>query len=290
MKADEIEPLLPSDADVQRYCELGYHTTGQVIPHDLLDAAAEALKAHQSGHRDHHLSADARFSDWQPGDKDAVRNNEFASLQNDVLRQLVRFPVIGAIAARLAQSAAVRLFDDQIVYKPAAAGEVDTSTVVGWHTDGSYWSTCTSGKMLTAWIPLHDVTAANGTLCVVAGSHLWPESDHVRGFNDTNFDGLDARLGRSVEKELIHPIELKKGEISFHHMRALHGSMPNTLDQPRCAVALHMQDDANSYQSFNTPDGSPVVLPHDRLCRADAAGNPDYRDPDIFPQLWPQVG
>ena len=91
MKAEEIEPLLPSDADVQRYCELGYHTTGQVIPHDLLDAAGEALKAHQSGHRDRHLSADARFSDWQPGDKEAVRNNEFASLQNDVLRQACPF-------------------------------------------------------------------------------------------------------------------------------------------------------------------------------------------------------
>ncbi|MEM9709941.1 MAG: phytanoyl-CoA dioxygenase family protein [Pseudomonadota bacterium] len=279
--------LLPSEADIVSYEENGYFIAPQVIPHELLDAVAGIIERHQAGHRDRELKAAARFSDWQDGDAAVVRNNEFVSLQNDVVRELVRFPAIGAIAARLARSRAVRLFDDQLVVKPPAAGEDASKTVVGWHTDGSYWSTCTSNAMLTAWIPLHDVSEENGTLCVVAGSHRWDESDHVRGFNDTDFNSLESRIGRKVGGDLIHPVNMKKGQMSFHHMRALHGSMPNVSLAPRCAVALHMQDDANSYQEFRTPDGTLVVLPHDRLAREDAAGHPDYRDPDVFPELWP---
>ena len=279
---------LPTEAEVERYEALGYHVAPPVIPHDLLDAVRDRIDAIQSGVRDRDLSTDARFSDWRTGDAAAVRNNEFCSLQNDVVRDLVRLPVIGAIAARLARSPAVRLFDDQLIVKPAVPeGEAAAATAVGWHTDGSYWSTCTSDRMLTAWIPLHDTTEAGGTLCVIAGSHLWPESEHVRGFNDTEMTGIGARIGRDVPESALHYMVLKKGQFSLHHMRALHGSQPNRGTTPRCAVALHMQDDANAWQDYRTPDGTEVVLPHDRLCRQDADGRPDYRDPAVFPQLWP---
>ena len=277
---------LPSDEDVRRYGERGYHISPPVIPHALLDAVRDTIESHQSGRRDRRLADGAKFSDWKPGDRAAVRNSEFCSLQNDVVRELVGLPALGAIAARLAGTAAIRLFDDQLIVKPSAEGSA-SATVVGWHTDGSYWSTCTSDRMLTAWIPLHDTSAENGTLCVVSGSHLWPEADHVRGFNETDLGAIERRIGRSFSKDLIVPMELRKGQVSFHHMRALHASMPNTSGRPRCAVAVHMQDDANAHRDFAMPGGDPVVLPHDRLCAKRADGRPDYRDPRVFPQLWP---
>lgn len=281
------ERFLPTEDEVRSYEELGYYIAPECLAHELLDRVRVAMAEHQAGHRDRVLTAgDARFADWTAKDGEAVvRNNEFCSLQNDTVRELVMTPVIGAIAARLARSPAVRLFDDQLVYKPPSDASVNT--VVGWHTDGSYWSTCTSYRMLTAWIPLHDTSIENGTLHVVAGSHLWPESDHVRGFNDPDLGTLGKRIGREVTAGEIHPVLLKKGQFSLHHMRALHGSTPNVADYPRCAVAVHMQDDGNRYRPFSTPDGVRIVIPHDRLARVGAEGNPDYTDPDVFPQLWP---
>jgi ectoine hydroxylase-related dioxygenase (phytanoyl-CoA dioxygenase family) len=193
---------------------------------------------------------------------------------------------LGAIAARLARSPAIRLFDDQAIYKPPAVGEV-SATAVGWHTDHSYWSTCTSNAMLTAWIPLHDAEEKNGTLYVVDGSHLWPESEHLRGFNDPDLESLEQRMGRKIPKDLISPMQLKKGQVSFHHMRTLHASGPNRAATPRFAVAVHMQDDANAHRPFSTVDGRAIVLPHDQLCRRGSDGRPDYSDSEIFPQIWP---
>lgn len=278
---------LPDEKDVASYERNGWFVAPPILPHALLDSVRSAIETYHTGVRDRQLPRSARFSDWQPGDPDGVRNNEFCSLQSDGVRELVMHPAIGAIAARLSRSPAVRLFDDQAIYKPAARGDVG-ETAVGWHTDHSYWSSCTSKRMLTAWIPLHDSPVANGTLYVVTGSHLWPECEHLRGFNDPDLDSIERRMGRPVPKELITPMELKKGQMSFHHMRALHASAPNRQASPRFAVAVHMQDDANSWQRFTTAAGVEITLPHSQLCRRDGTGSPDYSDPAIFPRLWPR--
>lgn len=141
--------------------------------------------------------------------------------------------------------------------------------------------------MLTAWIPLQDSAASNGTLYVVDGSHRWPECEHVRDFNDPNLDHLAERIGREIPAQAVMPLKMSKGQLSFHHMRTLHASGPNHSGKPRFAVAVHLQDSANQYRSYSAADGKPVVLPHDNLCRSDSAGLPDYSDPAIFPVLWP---
>jgi hypothetical protein len=281
-----IDPeQLPTEDDVLRYEKTGWYVSQKVLPDALLDRARVAIEAHQQGHRDRTLARKAKYSDWKPGDGDGVRNNEFCSLQNDGVRELVMQPIIGAIASRLARSDTMRVFDDQAIYKPPAVGAASRS-VVGWHTDHSYWSTCTSTRMLTAWVPLHDTEERNGTLSVISGSHLWPEAEHLRDFNNPDLDGIEARMGRAIPKSLISPMLLKKGQVSFHHMRAIHASAPNSAETPRFAVAVHMQDGANHYREYLTPDGRKVVLPHDQLCRTDQHGNPDYSDPEVFPVIW----
>lgn len=285
-----MNALLPDEAAVEDYERRGWHMTPLVLPHALLDSVRVAIEAHHAGHRDRALLREARFSDWREGDGDGVRNNEFCSLQNKGVQLLVHHPALAAIAARLARSATVRLFDDQAIWKPPVVAPAPGDAApgaVGWHTDHSYWSTCTSTRMLTAWVPLHDANEENGTLYVVEGSHRWPESEQLRGFNDPDLDGLERRLGRAVPRESIVPMCLEKGQASFHHMRALHASAPNTSGTPRFAVAVHLQDGGNGYRACATADGIPIVLPHDELSRRDAEGRPDYTDPDIFPTLWP---
>ena len=276
----------PDEAAIEDYERRGWHVAAPVLPHALLDRTRSAIEAHHAGHRDRTLPREARFSDWREGDGDGVRNNEFCSLQNDAVAELVRHPGIAGIAARLMRSDTVRLFDDQAIWKPPVRADA-ASSAVGWHTDHSYWSTCTSTRMLTAWVPLHDAHEDNGTLHVVDGSHRWAESEHLRGFNDPDLDGLERRLGRAVPREAIVPMRLDKGQLSFHHMRALHASAPNVSGAPRFAVAIHLQDGANGYRACAAADGTSIVLPHDRLARRDARGRPDYADPEVFPTLWP---
>jgi ectoine hydroxylase-related dioxygenase (phytanoyl-CoA dioxygenase family) len=79
---------------------------------------------------------------------------------------------------------------------------------------------------------------------------------------------------------------MERGQISFHHSRTIHGSFPNRGNQPRVALALHMQDGANRYQPSLRSDGRPVRLFNDSICRQDSHGLPDYSDDDVFPVLW----
>ena len=52
------------------------------------------------------------------------------------------------------------------------------------HADHAYWGTCSSQRLLTAWIPFHDVDEESGTLAVLDGSHRWPDIQNARFFND----------------------------------------------------------------------------------------------------------
>lgn len=277
---------LPTEEEVQSYQQRGWFVCPQIFPEQLLDSTRLSIEAHHRGHRDRRLPVSSGFCDWRPGDGNGVRNNEFCSLQNDGVRALAQQTILGAIAARLARSTAIRLFDDQAIYKPTVSAAANTA--VGWHTDHSYWSTCSSQRMLTAWIPLQESDADNGTLYVIDGSHRWPECEHVRDFNDPDLAHLAERIGRAIPAQAIISLRLQKGQVSFHHMRTLHASGPNHSADARFAVAVHLQDSANHYQFCSAADGTPIVLPHDKLCRRDVEGQPDYSDPAIFPLLWPQ--
>ena len=294
MSRPSLRPAyVPSEEEVRSYERRGWLVTPRILPDELLEATRSAIDRYHLGQRDHRLpgglegARDGGFADWRPGDGDGVRNNEFCSLQCAGVRSLVHVPALGAIAGRLARARCIRLFDDQAVYKPAAPGEgPDPGATTGWHTDHSYWSTCTSERMLTVWIPLDDADEKSGALQVVDGSHRWPESEHVRGFNDFDLDNLGARIGRPVPPESVITMEVPKGAVSFHHMRLLHASPPVAAGRPRYAVAVHLQDGGNGHRPFVGPDGNEIVLPHDRLCRRDRAGFPDYADPEVFPVLW----
>jgi hypothetical protein len=273
---------LPTFEQVASYREHGWYVSGKIIPQELLDEMRVLIHDHQHRPSGTRLSPQIGHSDWEPGHGPGVRNSEFLSVQQPVARRLSLLPSLGAIAARLTGSASIRLFDDQAVVKPPDDGHA----VVGWHTDHSYWSTCTSTDMLTAWIPLDDCSAEQGTLMVVDGSHRWPEAEHLRGFNEKDLARLNKALARDVPPAAIIPLELSKGQVSFHHMRLVHGSAANRSARFRVALAVHLQDEANDYREVFDPAGKRITLPHDRLCRVTPAGTPDYRDPDVFPVLW----
>jgi hypothetical protein len=271
--------------EVDFYQEHGWLKTRSVIADHLIDSTLQGLEQHWTGHRDRVLAGAGKgFADWMPGGGDGTRNNEYLSLQNRLVSQLAWSRVVGEIAANAAQVDGIRLFDDQIVYKPGG----QTNAVVGWHVDGDYWGTCSSQKMLTAWIPLHDCPEELGPIVVLDGSHRW---SHLLDRSAFSFHRTDMELLRGYIEDLGYEfkpvvLEMKRGEFSLHHCRTIHGSYPNRGTRPRIALAVHMQDTGNRYREAFRPDGRPVQLFNDTICGRDAQGFPDYSDDSVFPLMW----
>lgn len=275
--------LLPTEEDIAFYEEHGWFISKKVVPEEVLDEAFVGAQKFYNGDTDAIIPYETGYSDWKPGDGDAVRNNQHVSYRKKELRKLLQ-PIIGAIAAKLARSRGTRLFEDTLVYK-APISNKESGGVVGWHTDYSYSSVCTSNNMLSAWIPFHDVDEKRAPLVVIDGSHKWKGNEHMRTFNNQNLRDVEKSFFEPGKKVVEVPMILEKGQVSFHHCLTIHGSYPNFSDKARMAFALYLQDYDNRYQIYEN-QGKRVHHFLDNMCRKLSNGNPDYTDPAIFPTLW----
>jgi ectoine hydroxylase-related dioxygenase (phytanoyl-CoA dioxygenase family) len=278
--------LLPTEKDVCFYEEHGWYISPTVIPETIIDQAIAGSQAFYEGVRDAVLPVATGYSNWQPEDGDIVRNNEFVSLQKTELKQLALQPILGAIAARLARTSEIRILDDQLVYKPPAQVGQKIISAVGWHSDRAYWSTCSSEKLLTAWIPFHDCDEARGPLVVLDKSHRWSGLQSMRHFNNPDLEGLTERLQTEGKLVVKVPMTLKKGQVSFHHCWTIHGSYPNRSQYHRQALAVHLQDRDNHYRPYTNPQGREIHIFDEQLCRKLSNGDPDFSDPQVFPVVW----
>ena len=289
----EEEALLPSDDDVRFYAEHGWYLSGKLFSDEEIDALVAASDDYYDGARDHHLpSRPPKLAYWRPEHGDVQRHNDYVHYESDVIAKILRKPLVGAVAARLAQASEIRIFQSTMIYKPPIAGE--PSNVVPWHFDKHYWASCTSDRMLTAFIPFHDCGVEMGTITMVDGSHRWLEigadDSTVRHFAERDKAQLDAMLAENAaynNADVVKiPMEIPKGHMSFHHCRTYHGSGPNVSGRPRRAISLHLQDGANAYREFRLSNGALAGYNHDSLVRRTADGCPDYSDPAYCPTLW----
>ncbi|GAA3056295.1 phytanoyl-CoA dioxygenase family protein [Actinokineospora globicatena] len=290
---DEELALVPTDEEVQFYAEHGWYLSKKLFTDEEIDTLVSASEAYYAGHRDRTLpSHPARLAYWTPEKGDVQRHNDYVHYEDDTLGAILRKPLLGAVAARLAEAEEIRVFQSTLIYKQPKPDEV--TNIVPWHFDKHYWSTSTSEKMLTAFIPFHDCPEEMGTITMVDGSHLWKEigdNDTTnRHFAERDRSELDQMLEdnaafNNVEVRKV-PMEIPKGHVSFHHCKTYHGSGANVSDRPRRAISLHLQDGDNAYRDFRTSDGSPVNYNHDFLVRKTEAGTPDYADPEYCPVTW----
>jgi hypothetical protein len=127
----------------------------------------------------------------------------------------------------------VRFWHDQLFCKPAHHGGV-----VAWHQDYSYWTRTEPMSHLTCWIALDDSDRNNGCLYYIPGSHRWKLLPRT-GLTG-NMDEIMTVL-TDEQKEAFRPvpIELKKGQCTFHHPLMVHGSYANRSDRPRRATLIN---------------------------------------------------
>jgi ectoine hydroxylase-related dioxygenase (phytanoyl-CoA dioxygenase family) len=270
---------LPTDDDVAFYRENGYWISPPILTGEVLDAAERGMRRHHAGDVDHPVPGDPEESlwGWRAADGDVLRKNDYASLRVDELALLVRTPVIAGCAARLAGVPEIRLWHDQLLYKPAGP---DRRSNVGWHADRHYWRGCSSEEILNAWVPFHDITEAHGPVMFVQGSHRWGEHAGLSFFDQ---DLAKIELFADRHDLRIATATLARGQVSFHHCRTLHGSGPNRGPHPRRSIAVHLQPGGNRH----VPGGADAAHDIDRLVALGPDGTPDYADPAVCPRLWP---
>lgn len=264
----------------------GFVVVRQLVPAAVLDAAEAGMARWYAGERDAPAPGRTMYdhADWVPEHGDGLRKNDYTSLQVAELFALVATPALSAAAAALAGAPSIRLWHDQLLFKPPAAG---AAANVGWHTDRQYWMGCSSEEMLTAWVPFHDCDEVCGSISFLAGSHRW--ATVALDFFDGDLDALRARLpegGRGAEVVTPH---LQRGDVTFHHSRTVHGSGPNTSCAPRRSMAIHLQPGGNRRVAGAVDlAGAPAYHRNDELVRR-RAGIPDYADERVCPQLHPAV-
>src|ERR1700733_5903647 len=175
--------------------------------------------------------------------------------------QIVRSqPVIDILTGLIGPG--LRLHGSKLNIKAAQYG-----SPVEWHQDWAFYPH-TNDDILAIGVLLDDTDLSNGPMLVTPGSHTGPVWNH---------HGEDGRFGALIDPEIIKP-EIERaipcmgtaGSMSFHHVRALHGSAMNTSDRSRNLLLYEVAaSDAwplmgvKDFDEFNSRllSGDPVVAP-----------------------------
>jgi len=123
------------------------------------------------------------------------------------------------------------LFGDQLFMKPPRYGSAKP-----YHQDNFYFRCQPDGEVITSWIALDDVDAANGCLRYIDGSHLGPILPHnpVPG---QDYNQCPPRELIDLARESLAVV--KRGGVVLHHSKTLHTSHRNESDRWRRGYAAH---------------------------------------------------
>lgn len=154
-------------------------------------------------------------------------------------------PLICKMISQLMDHPVVRVWHDQVQYKPPRVGGP-----TDWHQDHPYWPVIQPPDLISAWTALDDATVENGCMRMVAGSHRWgPYDGGTIGTDPKTFEPTPDPdfIPEEVELEIV-PCEVKKGQVMFHHCLTWHGSPPNPSERGRPAVAVHYMPGYTRYE------------------------------------------
>jgi ectoine hydroxylase-related dioxygenase (phytanoyl-CoA dioxygenase family) len=109
-----------------------------------------------------------------------------------------------------------------------------------WHQDSPYWihDSDDVDRLPNVYVALDDAAQANGCLRVVRGSHL---KGCLPGLEDgSQLEGFYTSPEHFDESQQM-ALEVPAGSLAFFDPHTVHGSLPNTSDQPRRAMVLTYQ-------------------------------------------------
>ena len=165
--------------------------------------------------------------DLEPGhtpDSPRVRRIKTPHKVHAVFDEVVRSPqVITILKALLGPG--LRLHGSKLNMKSAQYG-----SPVEWHQDWAFYPH-TNDDVLAIGVLLDDTDLSNGPMLVTPGTHTGPVWNHHGA--DGHFAGMIDPDEVRAEIDRAVPCIGRAGSMSFHHVRALHGSALNTSTRPR---------------------------------------------------------
>lgn len=216
-------------ADKERYERDGFI----VVPDVLSTAEVEGLRRATDAivEKSRSVADHNAIYDLEPGHSAAlprVRRIKQPDKWHADYAAMVRHSGIVACLRQL-WSQGVRFDTSKLNMKSAGFG-----SPVEWHQDWAFYPH-TNDDLCAVGVMLDDVDEHNGAMLVVPGSHKGPVFDHhvdgrFCGAIDPTTPGLDVSTAR--------PCLGNAGSITIHHVRAVHGSAPNTSDRQRRFLLL----------------------------------------------------
>jgi ectoine hydroxylase-related dioxygenase (phytanoyl-CoA dioxygenase family) len=243
--------VLPGPADVDFFEQNGFWIAPQIIDAQRL----EVLRRHMTLiYNQNYETGRAPYNFWQPG-SGSLRKTDNVHWSDFTFRDLALDPVIGEIAAALLRTPIIRLWHDQLLFKPGLKpGTEPTPANVGWHQDYHYWQCAQAPSFVTAWVAFDDVDLSNGCMHVVKGSNHWGLVD-VNNFFEQDLQKQEATMTIPADTTFEPvPLIMKAGQVSFHHAMSLHGSGPNNTRRPRRSIAIHLMAGDTRYRAGTRAD------------------------------------
>lgn len=248
-----------SQAQIEEFEKNGFLKGGVVLSEDEVEALREELDKVMNGEtvnkpvlNRNMLDSDSPYDNMKMITSESVVQIVNIWLASDRFLQHAAHPVICEEVAQLCHSNSLRIWHDQVQYKPPITGGP-----TNWHQDHPLWPIIQPADLVSAWVALDDAVIENGCMWMVPGSHKW--GNHQRYLANTPdfkpYHKQPEMLPNNAAVDAV-PFEIKKGQVGYHHCLTWHGSPHNRSEMKRRAIAVHYMPGHTRYE----PVGEHVML------------------------------
>ena len=214
-----------SEADVAAYRRDGVIVVPEVVDRETLTRVRQVIAELVAGAAE--VSEHTDVYDLEPShtrENPRVRRIKTPHKVHPIFNEIVRSQKVIDILTKLI-GPGLRLHGSKLNMKSAHYG-----SPVEWHQDWAFYPH-TNDDVLAIGVLLDDCDLENGPMLVTPGTHTREVWNHHG--EDGYFAGLiDPDLVRDEIARAV-PCIGKAGSMSFHHVRALHGSALNTSNRAR---------------------------------------------------------
>jgi phytanoyl-CoA hydroxylase len=227
-----------------------YNRVGAIVVPDVLSAAevaelrrvTEGFVARSAAVTQHDTVYD--LEDSHTPAQPRVRRIKAPHLHDPAYAALMRHPGIIACLQSL-WGPDIRFDTAKLNMKSAGFG-----AAVEWHQDWAFYPH-TNDDLAAVGVMMDDMELSNGPLMIIPGSHRGPVYDHHdQGFFCGAMDPARDRLDYANAL----PLTGRAGAITIHHVRAVHGSAPNTSNRERRLFLMQFRA-ADAWPLLGFPDG-----------------------------------
>lgn len=213
------EPYALTPEQIERFRADGFIKLKDVLSEELLDEYGDEITR---------LTLELNPNEDKPLEERDTYSRAFIQVHNlwcksETANTFAFSKRLARIATELIGTEGVRMYHDQSLYKEAGGG------FTPWHVDQQYWP-LSSGKTVTAWMPLQAVPIEMGPLCFGKGSHRKNIGRDLEISDESEQIIREQILDQGIV-EVFEPYDL--GEVSFHNGWTVHRAGPNTTAQPR---------------------------------------------------------